>query len=90
MRTIPAPSSGYRPRRPVIVFVILGHTPLVLLVCLLGLLYLSWIDLRGEALEPQVKLWWGLLVAMTHVPGYLALRIWLALRRRRDDARRPA
>jgi hypothetical protein len=74
----------------VIVFVVLGHTPLVLLVCLLGLLYLSWIDLRGEELEPQVKVWWGLLVLLTHVPGYFALRIWLALRRRRAAARRPA
>lgn len=73
-----------------IVFVILGHTPLVLLVCLLGLLYLTWIELRGEELEPQVKLWWGLLVLLTHVPGYLALRAWLLLRRRRDGARRPA
>jgi hypothetical protein len=90
VRKIPAASSGYRPRPPVIVFVILGHAPLVLLVCLLALLYLSWIDLRGEPLEPQVKLWWGLVVFLTHVPGYLALRIWLAVRRRRDDARRPA
>jgi hypothetical protein len=74
----------------VILFVILGHVPLVLLVCLLGLLYLTWVELRGEELEPQVKLWWGLLVLLTHVPGYLALRIWMMLRRRRDDARRPA
>lgn len=73
-----------------IVFVILGHTPLILLVSLLGLLYLSWLDLRGEELDPQVNLFWGLLVFLTHVPGYLALRIWLAVRRRRDDARRPA
>ena len=73
-----------------IVFVILGHTPLILLVCLLGLLYLSWLDLRGEELDPQVNLFWGLLVFLTHVPGYLALRIWLAVRRRRDAARRPA
>ena len=73
-----------------IVFVILGHTPLILLVCLLGLLYLSWLDLRGEELDPQVNLFWGLLVFLTHLPGYLALRIWLAVRRRRDDARRPA
>ena len=77
-------------RAAMIVFVILGHTPLVLLVCLLGLLYLTWIELRGEDMEPQVKLWWGLLVLLTHVPGYLALRAWLALRRRRDGARRPA
>jgi hypothetical protein len=74
----------------VILFVILGHVPLVLLVCLLGLLYLTWVELRGMELEPQVKLWWWLLVFLTHVPGYLALRIWTMLRRRRDGARRPA
>ena len=73
-----------------ILFVILGHTPLILLFTLLGLLYLTWIELRDEELEPQVKLWWGMLVFLTHVPGYLALRIWLAVRRRRDAARRPA
>ena len=73
-----------------IVFVILGHTPLILLVCLAGLIYLTWIELRNEDLEPQVKLWWALLVFLTHVPGYLALRIWIAVRRRRAGARRPA
>jgi hypothetical protein len=73
-----------------ILFVILGHTPLILLFTLLGLLYLSWLELRNEELEPLVKLWWGTLVFLTHVPGYLALRIWLAVRRRRDAARRPA
>jgi hypothetical protein len=73
-----------------VVFLILGYTPVILLVCLLGLLYLTWVELRGEQLEPQVKLWWGLLVLLTHVPGYLALRIWMLLRRRRAGARRPA
>ena len=73
-----------------IVFVILGHIPVILLVCLLGLLYLTWVELRNEELESQVKLWWFLLVLLTHVPGYLAMRIWIALRRRRDAARRPA
>jgi hypothetical protein len=73
-----------------IVFLILGYTPVILLVCLLGLLYLTWVELRGEELELQVKLWWGLLVLLTHVPGYVALRVWIALRRRRDGARRPA
>ena len=77
-------------RAAVIVFVILGHTPLVLLVCLLALLYLTWVELRGEPMEPQVKLWWGLLVLLTHVPGYLALRAWSARRRGRAGARRPA
>jgi hypothetical protein len=77
-------------RRAVLVFVILGHTPLILLVCLLGLLYLTWWDLRDEELEPQVKLWWFLLVFLTNVVGYAALRIWLAVRRRRAGAHRPA
>jgi hypothetical protein len=73
-----------------VLFLILGYIPLLLLVTLLGLLYLTWVELRGEDLEPMVKLWWALLVLLTHVPGYLALRIWIAVRRRRDGARRPA
>jgi uncharacterized membrane protein YwzB len=76
-------------RRAVLVFLILGHTPLILLVCLLGLLYLTWWDLRDEELEPQVKLWWFLLVFLTNVLGYAALRIWLAVRRRLAGAHRP-
>jgi hypothetical protein len=74
----------------VILFVILGHTPLILLICLIGLLWLTWVELRSEELEPLVQLWWYLLVFLTHVLGYLALRVWLAFRRRRGDARRPA
>lgn len=73
-----------------LVFVLLGHTPLILLVCLLGLLYLTWLELRGEGLEPLVQLWWFLLVFLFNVVGYAALRIWLVVRRRRGDARRPA
>jgi hypothetical protein len=74
----------------VLLFVILGHVPLVLLLCLAGLMYLTWVDLRGEGLEPLVQLWWYLLVLLFNVAGYAALRIWLAVRRRRDGARRPA
>ena len=74
----------------VILFVVLGHTPVILLVCLIGLLWLTWVELRNEDLEPLVKLWWGLLVLLTHVIGYLALRVWIAIRRRRAGARRPA
>jgi hypothetical protein len=77
-------------RATVLLFVILGHTPLVLLLCLAGLMYLTWVDLRGERLEPLVQLWWYLLVFLFNVAGYAALRIWLAVRRRRDGARRPA
>ena len=73
-----------------LLFVILGQVPLILLVCLLGLLYLTWVEFRGRKLEPIVQLWWYLLVFMTNLLGYVALRIWLAVRRRRDGARRPA
>ena len=73
-----------------LVFVILGHTPIVLLVCLIGLLYLTWVELRNESLEPLVQLWWYLLVFLTNLIGYVALRIWLVIRRRRDAEHRPA
>ena len=77
-------------RRVVLLFVLLGHTPIVLLVSLLGLLYLTWLDLRGEPLDGTLKVWWFLLVALTNVLGYGALRIWLTVRRRRAGAHRPA
>ena len=73
-----------------LLFVLLGHTPVVLLVCLLGLLYLTWLELRAEPLEPLVQLWWYLLVLLFNVIGYAALRIWLVVRRRRAAERRPA
>jgi len=66
----------------VLLFVILGHVPIILLVCQLGLLYLTWIELRGEPLEAQVRLWWYLLVLLFNVLGYVALRLWLVRRRR--------
>jgi hypothetical protein len=74
----------------VLLFVLLGHTPVVLLVCLLGLMYLTWLELRQETLEPLVQLWWYLLVLLFNVIGYAALRIWLVVKRRRDAERRPA
>jgi len=71
-----------------LLFVVLGHTPWILLISLAGLLYLTWLDVRDESLEPIVKLWWGLLVLLTNVLGYAALRIWLAVRRRRAAGHR--
>ena len=73
-----------------VLFFLIGSVPVILALCLVGLVYLTWVELRHEDLEPLVKLWWGLLVLLTHVPGYLALRIWLVFRRRRDGAHRPA
>ena len=73
-----------------IFFVVLGHVPWILLLTLLGALWLSWVELREEPVEPMVKLFWGSLVLLTNLPGYAALRIWLAVRRRRGAAHRSA
>jgi membrane protein DedA with SNARE-associated domain len=77
-------------RRPMLLFLIVGSVPWILLLSLAGLLYLTWLDLREEPAEPIVKVWWGLLVLLTNVVGYAALRIWLAVRRRRAAAHRSA
>jgi hypothetical protein len=75
----------------VLPFVLLGRVPLILLACLVGMLYLTWFELRDEPdVTPKVKLWWALLVLLLNVLGYAALRAWLVFRRRRGDARRPA
>ena len=72
-----------------ILFVILGHVPTILLVCLAGLLWLTWVEVRPRPMEPTVRLWWMLLVFLTHVPGYVALRIWLSVKGPAAE-RRPA
>jgi hypothetical protein len=70
-----------------ILFVLTGRAPALLILLLALLVYLSWLDLRTEPVDGKVKLWWYLLVALLNVPAYLALRIWLAvIRRRRREA----
>lgn len=67
-----------------IVFVLLQSVPVILAVCLVGLVYLSWVEVKGEPeMTFQVKVWWCLLVLLFNVLGYLALRIYLVARRRR-------
>jgi hypothetical protein len=71
-------------------FFLFDTVPDILWLSLLGLVYLSWIEVRREPdLIPQAKLWWCLLVFLLNLPAYVALRIWVALRRRRraSDAR---
>ncbi len=59
-----------------IVFVILGQVPVVLLVAQIGMLYLTWIDLREEhELDFQVKVWWFLLVLLFNVVGFLGEKL---------------
>jgi hypothetical protein len=72
----------------VLFFVIFQSVPLILLLTLAGALYLTWVDIKDEPVEFQVKAWWFLLVLILHVVGYLFFRAWLALKRRdrdRDD-----
>ena len=73
-----------------LLFLLFDSVPDILWLSLAGLVYLAWIEVRKEPeLLPQAKLWWCLLVLLTNIPGYVALRIWVALRRRRraSDAR---
>ena len=73
-----------------LIFLLFDAVPDILWLSLVGLVYLAWIEVRREPdLLPQVKLWWGLLVFLTNIPGYVAHRIWVAVRRRRraSDAR---
>ncbi len=67
-------------------FLVMGQMPVVLLVALLILCYLTAIELRPEDDPVLIKAWWVLLVFLTNVVGYAAFRIWLAARRRRRSA----
>ena len=69
-----------------ILFLIMGQMPVVLLVALLILCYLTAIELRPEDDPVLIKAWWVLLVFLTNLLGYAAFRIWLAVRRRRRSA----
>ena len=65
-------------------FLLFDRVPTILWLSLVGLVYLAWVEIRREPeLQAQVKLWWCLLVFLTNIPGYVALRIWVAVRRRR-------
>ena len=64
-----------------LLFLLIGRAPLVLLLTLLIALYLTVIELRPLPLSRMAKLWWFLLVVLTHFAGYLALRAYVAHRR---------
>ncbi len=63
-------------------FILFGQVPIVLLATLAIALYLTWLELRALPLPRMQKLWWYLLVLLTHFVGYLALRLYVARRGR--------
>ena len=65
-----------------ILFVVLGQMPIILLLTLVIMCYLTGWELRDEPDPLLIKAWWVLLVFLTNVVGYAAFRIWLAARRR--------
>ena len=57
-----------------------------MILVLIVTLYLVVIDIKDEpGLEFVHKVWWFLFVLLTHVPGYLVFRGWLAVRRHRRE-----
>ena len=58
-----------------------GSTPLLLLTLAIAL-YLTAVELRELRSSWKWWVWWLSLVALTHFIGYLALRIYVAIRRR--------
>jgi uncharacterized BrkB/YihY/UPF0761 family membrane protein len=72
--------------RAVILFVLTGQLPIVLLIALLIMCYLTAIELRNEPDPLLIKAWWVLLVFLTNIIGFAAFWIWLIARRRRRSA----
>lgn len=62
-------------------FLLFHGAPLVLVITLAAMLYLSAMELRKRPWRRVVKLWWLLLVFLTHALGFLALLAYLHLRK---------
>ena len=67
-----------------LLFALTGSVPTVMLLVLAVTLYLVVIDVKDEpGLAFLHKAWWFMFVVLTHVPGYLIFRVWIAVRRHR-------
>jgi hypothetical protein len=67
-----------------VLFLLFDSAPLVLVITLVVMLYLSAMELRKRPWRRVVKLWWLLLVFLTSAAGFLALLAYLQLRK--DEA----
>lgn len=69
-----------------LLFVFTQSVPPIMLLVLAVTLYLVVIDVKDEpGLAFLHKAWWFMFVLLTHVPGYLVFRVWIAVRRHRRD-----
>ena len=67
-----------------LLFVLTQSTPPIMVLVLIVALYLVVTDIKDEpGLEFGHKVWWFMFVLLTHVPGYLVFRVWIAVRRHR-------
>jgi ABC-type transport system involved in Fe-S cluster assembly fused permease/ATPase subunit len=65
-------------------FVLTDSVPPIMLLVLAVTLYLVVVDIKDEpGLAFLHKAWWFMFVLITHVPGYLVFRVWIAVRRHR-------
>ena len=69
--------------RVVLIFLLLPNAPWWLLLTLPGLMFVGWLDLRTLELRAIVTFWWLLLVLLLFIPGWIALKIFATMRRRR-------
>jgi ABC-type transport system involved in Fe-S cluster assembly fused permease/ATPase subunit len=70
----------------VLLFLFTGNAPPILILVLIVTLYLVVIDVKDEpGLAFLHKAWWFMFVVLTHVPGYLIFRVWIAVRRHRRE-----
>jgi hypothetical protein len=76
----------------VLLFLLTGAAPPIMILVLVVTLYLVVTDIKDEpGLVFLHKAWWFMFVVLTHVPGYLIFRVWIAVRRhrRRDEEHAP-
>jgi hypothetical protein len=75
----------------VLLFALTQSVPPIMVLVLAVTLYLVVIDIKDEpGLAFLHKAWWFMFVLLTHVPGYLVFRVWIAVRRhRRNDEPHP-
>ena len=59
------------------------HTSLLYFGLLLGVLGLTFWEVREQGYDRRLTLWWRAAGAMAHIPAYLALRGWVAIQKRR-------